>query len=249
MRDETGSSGVALIVGASGGIGRAVVEQYLGSAQCAQVIAVSRSPQPEELDCHGARLRWLVCDSSQAEIERALRSVGDVHRQLSRIVICTGILHSETVAPEKSLLKLDEAAMQEVLHANTVVPALWVAALSRVLRGGADCVIAVLSARVGSISDNRLGGWYSYRASKAALNMVLKSAAIEYARGLPQVKLVAFHPGTTDTGLSKPFQRGVAPGKLFTPAFVAGKLAALLDQLTPDAQLSYLAWDGSSIEW
>ena len=249
MVDKTGSSGVALIVGASGGIGRAVVEHYLASTQCAQVVAVSRSPQPQELACHGARLRWLVCDSSQAAIEQALGSMGDVSRQLSRIIICNGILHSETVAPEKSLFKLDQAAMQEVLHANTVVPALWVAALSGVLRGGVDCVIAVLSARVGSISDNRLGGWYSYRASKAALNMVLKSAAIEYARRLPQVKLVAFHPGTTDTGLSKPFQRGVAPGSLFTPAFVAGKLAALLDQVVPDAQLSYLAWDGSSIEW
>jgi len=116
-------------------------------------------------------------------------------------------------------------------------------------RAGADCVVAVLSARVGSITDNQLGGWYSYRASKAALNMVLKSAAVEYRRRLPRVKLLAFHPGTTDTALSRPFQRGVAPEKLFSPEFVARRLAQLLDQLQPDGELSYLAWDGSSIEW
>ena len=197
MVDKTGSSGVALIVGASGGIGRAVVEHYLGSTLCAQVIAVSRSPQPQELACHGARLRWLVCDSSQAAIEQALGSMGDVSRQLSRIIICNGILHSETVAPEKSLFKLDEAAMQEVLHANTVVPALWVAALSRVLRGGVDCVIAVLSARVGSISDNRLGGWYSYRASKAALNNIAEAFAMETLGQGIRVNTVC--PAETDT--------------------------------------------------
>lgn len=241
--------GVALVVGASGGIGRAVLDHYLDDAQFEQVIAISRSQQPAELARHGARLRWLVCDNTQASIDAVLRSADDVHRQFSRVIICNGILHNDRVDPEKSLLKLNAAAMQEVLHANVVVPSLWVAALSSVLRGGAACVIAVLSARVGSISDNRLGGWYSYRASKAALNMVLKSAAIEYARRLPQVKLVAFHPGTTATGLSKPFQRGVAPGSLFTPAFVAGKLATLLDQVTPDSELSYLAWDGSSIAW
>lgn len=249
MDELAETSGVALVVGASGGIGRAVLDHYLAEPRVGQVIAVSRSRQPAQLAHHGARLRWLVCDYTQASIDDVLRSADDVRRQFNRVVICNGILHNDRVAPEKSLLKLDAAAMQEVLHANVVVPSLWVAALSKALRGGVACVIAVLSARVGSISDNRLGGWYSYRASKAALNMVLKSAAIEYARSLPAVKLVAFHPGTTDTGLSQPFQRGVAPDSLFTPAFVAGQLATLLDQVVPDSELSYLAWDGSSIEW
>jgi NAD(P)-dependent dehydrogenase (short-subunit alcohol dehydrogenase family) len=261
MGEMANTANVALVVGASGGIGRAVLDYYLAAPGFALVIAVSRSPQPAELahpsahqlahfpEQHGARLRWLVCDYTQGGIDAVLGAVTDVGHRLSRVVICNGILHNDRVDPEKTLLKLNAAAMQEVLHANVVVPSLWVAGLSKVLRGSGNCVIAVLSARVGSIADNRLGGWYSYRASKAALNMVLKSAAVEYARRLPGVKLVAFHPGTTDTALSKPFQRGVAPANLFTPAFVADKLGALLDQAVPDAELSYLAWDGSSIEW
>ncbi len=249
MNDLAQRAGVALVIGASGGIGRAVLDHYLAQPQFEQVIAVSRSPQPEALAQHDARLRWRVCDNTEASIDDVLAAAEGMHRQFSRVIICNGQLHNDRVTPEKSLLKLTAASMQEILHANVVVPSLWVAALSKVLRGGNTCVIAVLSARVGSISDNRLGGWYSYRASKAALNMVLKSAAIEYARRLPQVKLVAFHPGTTDTELSRPFQRGVAPESLFTPAFVAGKLATLLDQVEPDAELSFLAWDGSAIEW
>jgi NAD(P)-dependent dehydrogenase (short-subunit alcohol dehydrogenase family) len=130
-----------------------------------------------------------------------------------------------------------------------VVPSLWLAALSQSLTRGSSCKIAALSARVGSISDNRLGGWYSYRASKAALNMVMKSAAIEYSRRLPGVKIVAFHPGTTDTALSRPFQRGVPEGKLFAPDFVAQRLASLLDSIEVDGELSFLDWDGKKIEW
>jgi NAD(P)-dependent dehydrogenase (short-subunit alcohol dehydrogenase family) len=129
------------------------------------------------------------------------------------------------------------------------VPALWVSHLARVLRRSTGCSIAVLSARVGSIGDNRLGGWYSYRTAKAALNMFLKTAAVEYARRAPKVKLLAFHPGTTDTGLSRPFQKGVPEGKLFPPGFVAQRLLALLHEVTPDGELSFMDWDGKPIPW
>jgi NAD(P)-dependent dehydrogenase (short-subunit alcohol dehydrogenase family) len=106
-----------------------------------------------------------------------------------------------------------------------------------------------MSARVGSIGDNRMGGWHSYRASKAALNMVLKNMAIEYGRRAKNVKLIAFHPGTTDTGLSKPFQGAVPNGKLFSAAFVATRLAQLMDNADLDGQLSYIDWDGQPIPW
>jgi NAD(P)-dependent dehydrogenase (short-subunit alcohol dehydrogenase family) len=249
VSEMTGTASTVLVVGASGGIGRAVVDHYLADSQIELVIAVSRSQQAAQFETYGGRLRWQVCDYSEGSIAEVLQAADPVRQRITRVIICNGILHCDTIAPEKSLLSLTAAAMSQVLHSNTVVPALWLAALLKALRGGSTCSIAVLSARIGSISDNRLGGWYSYRASKAALNMVLKSAAIEYALKVPQVKLIAFHPGTTDTELSKPFQRGVAPDKLFAPAFVATKLAALLDELEPDKELSYLAWDGTSIEW
>ena len=241
--------GAVLVVGASGGIGRAVLDHYLEKPEYTLVLAVSRGARPRSLESHGGRLRWLVSDYTESSIDSVVDSVQSVGASLSRVVVCNGILHNDRLSPEKSLLKLEASAMQEVLHANVVVPSLWIAALVRLLRGSAGCVVAVLSARVGSITDNQLGGWYSYRASKAALNMVLKSAAVEYRRRLPGVKLLAFHPGTTDTGLSRPFQRGVAPASLFTPQFVARRLAQLLDELEPDGELSYLAWDGSRIEW
>ena len=249
MNEVMVKGGAVLVVGTSGGIGRAVLDHYLAAPEYELVFAVSRGVRPQSLQPRGDRLRWLVCDYSEASIESVMDSIGSAGASLGRVVVCNGILHNDRLSPEKSLLKLKASAMQEVLHANVVVPSLWVAALARLLRGNAECVVAVLSARVGSITDNQLGGWYSYRASKAALNMVLRSAAVEYRRRLPRVKLLAFHPGTTDTALSRPFQRGVAPESLFTPAFVAGRLARLLDQLEPDGELSYLAWDGSSIEW
>ena len=117
------------------------------------------------------------------------------------------------------------------------------------LKHAPDPRIAVFSARVGSISDNQLGGWYSYRASKAALNMVLKCAAIELARLNPRAKLVAFHPGTTDTNMSKPFQKGVPAEKLFSPDFVASRLLVSLDSIVPDGELAFLDWDGKAIAW
>ena len=249
MSGDAENEGAVLVVGASGGIGWAVLQHYLAAPEYARVFAVSRSERPAELAPHGERLSWLVSDYTEASIGQVVQAILPAGQRLARVVICNGILHNTQVEPEKSIARLNASAMHEVLHANLVVPSLWLAALPTLLRGGTACGVAVLSARVGSIGDNRLGGWYSYRASKAALNMVLKSAAVEFRRRLPQVKLLAFHPGTTDTELSRPFQRGVAPGKLFTPAFVAGRLAALLDQVEPDGELSYLAWDGADIGW
>ena len=245
---ETRNNAV-LVVGASGGIGRAVVQHYLDASEAITVIAFSRGGQPPDSEPAGERLLWRISDNTEASIARELDWVSDLGLRVSRVIICNGLLHNEHIVPEKTVTRLKGAVMHEVFQANVVVPSLWIAALPQLLRQNGDCVIAVLSARVGSIGDNHLGGWHSYRASKAALNMVLKTAAVEYARRLPGVKLLAFHPGTTDTKLSLPFQRGVAPEKLFTPGVVAGRLAGLMDQLKADGHLSFLAWDGSRIEW
>jgi NAD(P)-dependent dehydrogenase (short-subunit alcohol dehydrogenase family) len=126
---------------------------------------------------------------------------------------------------------------------------LWIKFLTPYLSSKAPCKLVVFSARVGSISDNNLGGWYSYRASKAALNMMLKTAAIELARRAKNIKIIAFHPGTTDTPLSRPFQKNVPDEKLFTCNFVATQLLNIIENIEIDGKASYLDWQGKAIQW
>ena len=237
-----------LIVGASGGIGAALVRLYLEDEQL-NVLAVSRASFPADMAGYADRLRWIQCDQNEESIRAVVAEIAASGVHLHRIAICTGVLHGDDFGPEKALDAVHGETLQAVMKVNLVVPAAWVSALAKPLRRSPGTVIAVLSARVGSIGDNKLGGWYSYRSSKAALNMFLKSAAIEYARRARGVKLVAFHPGTTDTALSKPFQANVPAGKLFTTDFVAGQLATLLDQQELDGELSYLDWSGQRIPW
>jgi NAD(P)-dependent dehydrogenase (short-subunit alcohol dehydrogenase family) len=246
---EEGESGAAMIVGASGGIGRAVLDHYLNDPAYSRVVAVSRGHRPKEWAAFGQRLNWLSSDYSEDSVTAISEQLATRDVALRRVVICNGILHNERLAPEKSLDRVSRAGLHEVFDANVVVPALWVSALVKNLRRSTTCVVAVLSARVGSIGDNSLGGWYGYRSSKAALNMFLKTASIEYARRAPKVKLVAFHPGTTDTALSQPFQSAVPQGKLFPPEFVAERLTRLLDGLAPDGELSFLDWDAREVPW
>ena len=140
-------------------------------------------------------------------------------------------------------------AFQHVLAVNALLPLQVLSAFWSLIRHGAAPRIAVLSARVGSLSDNRLGGWYSYRASKAALNMMLKNAAIEAQRINRRAKFVAYHPGTVDSPLSQPFQRSVPKEKLFTPEFTASQLTEVLNTAVADGELSYVDWAGETIAW
>lgn len=179
-----------------------------------------------------------VCDQIQA-----------LRPTLLRVALCHGVLHGDHFAPEKRLEDIDAVALQTVFTANAIVPVLWLKVLRKLLSHAQHCKVAVLSARVGSIGDNHLGGWYAYRASKAALNMLLKTAAIEYSRRSANVKILSFHPGTTDTPLSKPFQSSVAADKLFTPDFVAAQLIALMTAADIDGQLAFIDWNGQSIDW
>lgn len=236
----------AVIVGASGGIGRA----FLEALQEGYVHAVSRSEAPDVL---GPQVHWHVCaddvDQRADTVASIAHSLQQSGAELRRVIVCTGTLHGEHYQPERALRELNVSAMQTVFHVNAVVPMLWLAALEPLMRRSPGCVAAFLSARVGSITDNRLGGWYSYRGSKAALNMMLKSAAIELARRAPGVKLLSLHPGTTDTALSAPFQARVPEDKLFTPQYVAGRLLSVMDDADADGTLSYRDWAGERIDW
>ncbi|WP_447045155.1 SDR family NAD(P)-dependent oxidoreductase [Vreelandella sp. H-I2] len=236
----------ALVVSASGGIGAAIIKQLLTSSQVGHIIAVSRQPS----QINNPRLTHLVLDVSQEQDRQALQkelAARPVHFFFNAI----GILHDETtqLIPEKRLDQLSYENLAQTMNINAFTPILLIAALQDSFKGSHPMIIASLSARVGSIEDNRLGGWYSYRASKAAHNMLLKTASIELKRLNKQSVVLCLHPGTTDTSLSKPFQARVPDEKLFTSLFVAEQLLAVIAQRTPDDSGSFWDWNGQSIEW
>ncbi len=226
-------SGVAVVVGASGGIGGALVEGLLGDERISTVVALARSFGSSVA---GRLARGPIDVTDEASVAAAAERLPGLP---SLVIVATGSLFE----PEKTYRALDPAAMLRSYALNTVGPALVAKhLLPRMAPGRA--VFAALSARVGSIGDNRAGGWHSYRASKAALNMIVRNLAIEVARKSPALICVALHPGTVDTALSRPFQRGVAEGKLFTPAFAAARLLAVIDGLQPEQSGCQVAWDG-----
>lgn len=237
----------ALVIGASGAIAASLAQRWAADPRFDRIWEVSRTPK-SQVDPESPRVA-LATDHSEQQIQELTARILEQSPRLSRVVMTLGTLHGEHHQPEKSLDALSLEAMQSVYRINCVLPMLWLAALAPGLRRNPDCRIAVLSARVGSIGDNRLGGWYSYRSAKAALNMALKCAAIELARRAKGVKLIAFHPGTVDTPLSQPFQRGVPTDKLFTPAYVSQRLDEVLEAHHPDGELSYLDWAGETVVW
>ena len=201
----------ALVVGASGGIGSAVVDQLMKIQRYTHVVTVSHKLFVDlgssEID-EFSNLLALETDYSAESINTLMANLSSFKGCISRVVICNGILHDDQkdIFPEKKLEDISESKMMHVLRVNALLPLLFLKELVALVKGEKRCVISVLSARVGSIEDNRLGGWYSYRASKAALNMLVKTAAVEYERRAKNVRFLLFHPGTVDTNLSKPFQ-------------------------------------------
>lgn len=235
-----------VVIGAASAIAKALITALLQNPAIHQVIAVCRNTDDSMSD---SRLKHIQCDYSAAGIADIALALKPYAGSFTRVFVCTGVLHNAVIQPEKRVEDIAAEQMAEVFRINSIVPALWLQTLLPVLKNSNHCVLTLFSARVGSISDNHKGGWYSYRASKAALNMLIKTAAVEYARRAPGVKLLAFHPGTVDTGLSKPFQKNVPPEKLFTPEFVASRLIEITDQLPVDGTASYLDWAGQTISW
>ncbi|MBP5980972.1 MAG: SDR family NAD(P)-dependent oxidoreductase [Halomonas sp.] len=246
MLDHLPERYTVLITGASGGIGHAVLQHLLSSSQVGLIIAVSRQP----LDIADERVTSLLLDVTTEEGRFALwekLNGQPIHLFFNAL----GLLHdsSRQLQPEKRLDQLTAGNLQALMHVNAFTPALLIAALSASFKGAHACIVASLSARVGSITDNQLGGWYSYRASKAAHNMLLKTAAIELKRLNKASIVLCLHPGTTDTPLSEPFQSRVPNEKLFTPDFVASQLLSVINERTPEESGSFWDWAGKSIEW
>ena len=232
-----------IVIGSSGAIGQAFAEYFAGQADTATVHALSRSGAAFD----HAKVTPLTIDITQeASVAAAATVLGKV--PVHTIILATGILHDDnSLRPEKSLGDIDADTLQRVLAINTVGPALLMKHFLPLLTRDKRAVFAALSARVGSIGDNRLGGWYAYRASKAALNMLIKTAALEMKRRNRTAIVVGLHPGTVDSGLSRPFQARVPEGKLFAPQTAVAHMAAVLDNLAVTDSGKCLAWDGQEI--
>ncbi len=222
------------ILGASGAIGSAFTRVLSAKYPHARVFAFSRNGEhPIEYDCEDSLAR--AADGAAKE------------KPLDLVIFAGGILHDGTVLPEKSLRDLSAEKFHHIFEVNTITPALIAKHFLPKLNKEHPSIFAAMSARVGSISDNQLGGWYAYRASKAALNMIIKNAAIEVGRRNKHAIIVGLHPGTVDSNLSKPFQNYVAEGKLFTPEYSAGKLLDVLAHLSPEQTGKCFAWDGQEV--
>lgn len=250
-------SGIAVVIGASHGIGLAMVRDLLTRPHVSRVYAASRQAVlSDELNAlfeqHGERLQILSVDSTREEdIVRLANEVRERDQRLHWLINCAGMLHdaARSIRPEKRLEQVDTAQLETLFRLNAFAPILLAKHFLALLNHDQPACFASLSARVGSIADNQLGGWYSYRASKAAQNQFIRTFAIEAQRRAPNLTCLALHPGTTDTGLSKPFQKNVAEGKLFSPAFAAGHLLDLVFSRPATDSGRFLAWDGSEIPW
>lgn len=243
-----------LVCGASQGIGLALCAQLLERDDVAQLFAVSRQATRSSgllalAQQHGRRLIRIDCDARDEQALQGLATQVQASCEHLNLVVSTlGVLQQAPARAEKSLGQLDLAGLQASFASNCFAPILLLKHLLPMLRRQ-PMTFAALSARVGSIGDNRLGGWYSYRASKAALNQLLRTASIELKRLNPASTVLALHPGTTDTQLSRPFQANVPAEKLFTPGFAASCILDLLSQHGPSQTGTFWAWDGSAIAW
>ena len=235
------SGGSAVVVGASGGIGAALVSELLGDDTFATVFALSRTAARVS---EGKLQRLPVDVTDEASIVQAAQ---DLTGTVRLIIVATGTLHGPGVRPEKTFRALDGDALLQSYKVNAIGPALVAKHMLPLMRAPGRSVFAALSARVGSIGDNRSGGWHGYRASKAALNMIIRNLAIETSRRTPDLVCVGLHPGTVDSALSKPFQANVPEARLFTPAYSASRLLAVIDGLTPADSGNVLAWDGTTV--
>lgn len=224
--------GLAVVIGAGGGVGGALLAALRGDARFAEVIGYAR----DRLDL-----------ADEASIAAAAREVAARGLEVRLVILATGVLHGPGFSPEKSWRELDAGAMAQVFAANAIGPALVMKHFLPLLPRAGKSVFAALSARVGSIGDNRLGGWYSYRASKAALNQMVRTAAVELGRGRREAVCVALHPGTVATKLSAPFGKGGL--EVQEAAVSAGRLLSVIDGLGAGESGGFFDHMGKAIAW
>ncbi len=226
---------LAVVIGASGGLGCAFVQHLQSSSTIDAVIGFSRSSEPP-LDL-----------TSEASIAAAARLTAEQAGELRLVIDATGFLHDADFGPERSWRHLNAERMARAFALNAIGPALLMKHFLPLFPKGGKSVFATLSAKVGSIEDNRFGGWYSYRASKAALNQFVRTAGIELQRKRPEAICVALHPGTVDTALSAPFSK--AGLTVQPPEQAAGRLLTVLGSLTAEANGGFYDYKGERLPW
>ena len=245
----------ALVIGAGQGIGLGFVRKLLLDSNIAKLYATYRDRDAAmELFTlqaqHSHRLNCLQLDiTNEEQIAHTIQQLQTQIDRLHWVINCVGILHDASLQPEKSLQQIHSEQLMRYFQINSVGAVLLAKHLLPLLCHRDRSVFATLSAKLGSIEDNQLGGWYGYRASKAALNMLIKTAAIEYRRKSSQAILIVLHPGTTNTRLSRPFQRNVAPEKLFTVDRTVDQLLTVISQLDEADSGQFFSWNGDRLPW
>ena len=230
------------IFGAGGSIGSEFVRSLAASNQVAKVLAYSSSATDFNSD---KVIQYSIDINDESSISQASENLD---HNLDLVIVASGMLHDDEINPEKSLKEISAAKFEKLFKVNTIAPAIIAKYFVPKLSKENPSVFAAISARVSSISDNRLGGWYAYRASKSALNMILKNLAIESARTNKNAIILGLHPGTVDSKLSKPFQGAVPEGKLFTPNYSVQKMLEVIFKANSDASGNLFAYDGEKID-
>ena len=242
----------ALVVGGGRGIGLGFVRQLLARKDLNRIYATYRQLESatELLAIADNRLRAIQMDiTDEAQIAATSAKIQSETTTLHYIINSVGILHEGEIQPEKSLRQIDADRLLRYFQVNSIGAMLIFKYIQPLLKHEHRSIVVTISAKVGSISDNQSGGWYGYRASKAALNMFIKTTSIEYKRTCPHAIVVALHPGTTDTNLSLPFQRNVPPDKLFSVDRTVKQLLAVIDGLEGNDSGEFFSWDGNHLPW
>ena len=235
-----------VVFGAAGGLGCAITERLVHEFPEQQVIAISRQPTKRRI----AGVQYIALgEYSEKNLSQWVSNFKQTGAQLDGVVSTIGMLHDEETSPEKQLADITADNLEKLFAVNAVAPMLILKHCQPLFDKKNKAFFVQLSAKLGSIEDNYLGGWYAYRASKAALNMLLKTASIELKRSHKKLTIAAIHPGTTDTRLSKPFQKRVPDGKLYSASLSAERIVNVIKGLTPDKSGGLFHWDGVKLPY
>ena len=232
------------IIGSSSGLGSAFVRNFEKKEGVESVLALSR----KKSNIYGSKIKEISIDiESEVSIINASKQIEQ--KKIDIIIVATGVLQNSFLKAEKRISQIEPDAINQIFRVNAVGPILVMKHFLPLMNPDRRSVFAFLSAKVGSITDNKLGGWASYRSSKAALNMLIKTASIEIKRSLPNCIVASLHPGTVDTNLSKPYQRAVPKGKLFTPDYAVENLLNVIDNLTIADTGCFFSWNGEKLDY